>query len=261
VIFGSVAIPTNSVADLMAGLLYLNIHTATNSGGEIRGQLIPVPALETNTPPTLICPTSTVVQCSNKTITLAARVSDLDGDALTVVWTVNGAPIQTNQVPAATGTNPLVKVKLSAIFPLGTNVVDISVSDSASNTVSCSSALTVIDTLPPVITAASASPSRIWPPNHKMVDVRLNVTAKDQCDASSWKVISVSSNEPVNGLGDGDTGPDWEIVNDHSVRVRAERSGRGNGRVYTIKVQAQDAAGNLGKVCSIHVVVPKSQGH
>ena len=260
VIFGSIALPTNVVADLMAGLLYLNIHTATNSAGEIRGQLIPLPALETNTPPTLICPTSSVVQCSNKVITLAARVSDPDGDALTVVWTVNGAPIQTNQVPASTGTNPPVKVKLAAIFALGTNVVDVSVSDTGGNTVSCSSTLTVIDTIPPVITAAAASPNKIWPPNHKMVDVKLNVTVKDQCGSATWKIISVSSNESANGLGDGNTSPDWEIVNDHSVRVRAERSGKGNGRVYTIKVRAQDAAGNSSKVCSVTVLVPKSQG-
>ncbi|HEX5218197.1 MAG TPA: CHRD domain-containing protein [Verrucomicrobiae bacterium] len=259
VIFGSIALSTNVVADLMAGLLYLNIHTATNADGEIRGQLIPVPALETNTPPTLICPTSSVVQCSNKTITLVARVADPDGDALSVVWTVNGAPIQTNQVPASSDTNPPVKVKLAAIFPLGTNVVDVSVSDSAGNTVSCTSTLTVIDTLPPLI-SATASPNRIWPPNHKMVEVKLKVTVKDQCGPGTWKIVSVSSNEPVNGLGDGDTGPDWEIVNDHCVRVRAERSGRGNGRVYTIKVQAQDSAGNSGKICSVTVVVPKSQG-
>jgi hypothetical protein len=200
-----------------------------------------------------------VVQCSNKPTTLTARVSDPDGDAMTVVWTVNGAPIQTNQVPASTGTNPPVKVKLSAIFPLGTNVVDVSVSDSAGNTVSCSSTLTVIDTIAPVITSASATPNRIWPPNHKMVEVKLKVTTKDQCGPVAWKIISVSSNEPANGLGDGDTEPDWEIVNDHCVRVRAERSGKGNGRVYTIKVQAQDEAGNLSKVCSVNVVVPKSQ--
>ena len=259
VIFGSVLLPTNSIADLLAGLLYLNIHTATNSSGEIRGQLILVPAPETNAPPTLLCPTSAVVQCSNKPITLTARVSDPDGDALTVVWTVNGAPIQTNQVPASSGSNPPVKVKLSAIFPLGTNVVDISVSDSGSNTVACTSTLTVIDTIPPVI-SATASPNKLWPPNHKMVEVKLNVTVKDQCGPASWKIISVSSNEPVNDQGDGNTSPDWEIVNDRCVKLRAERSGKGNGRIYTIKVQAKDAAGNLSKVCSVTVTVPKSQG-
>ena len=31
------------IAGIQAGLTYLNIHTATNMGGEIRGQLIPVP--------------------------------------------------------------------------------------------------------------------------------------------------------------------------------------------------------------------------
>jgi hypothetical protein len=261
VIFGAITLPTNSVADLLAGLLYLNIHTATNAGGEIRGQLIPVAALETNAPPTLLCPTSSVVQCSNKPTTLTAKVSDADGDALTVVWTVNGVAIQTNQVPASSGTNPPVKVKLAAIFPLGTNVVDISVSDSAGNTVSCSSTLTVIDTIPPVITAATASPSKIWPPNHKLVEVKLKVTVKDQCGPTSWKIVSVSSNEPVNDKGDGNTSPDWELVNDHCVKVRAERSGKGNGRVYTIKVQAQDESGNVSKVCSVSVTVPKSQGH
>ena len=259
VIFGSVLLPTNSVADLMAGLLYLNIHTATNSSGEIRGQLIPLPALETNAPPTLICPTSSVVQCSNKPITLTARVSDPDGEALTVVWTVNGAPIQTNQVPASSGTNPSVKVKLSAIFALGTNVVDISVSDSGSNTVTCSSTLTVVDTIPPVI-SATASPNKLWPPNHKMVEVKLKVTVKDQCGPSSWRIVSVSSNEPVDDKGDGNTSPDWEIVNESCVKLRAERSGKGNGRLYTIKVQAQDEAGNLGKVYPVTVLVPKSQG-
>ena len=39
VIFGSVVYPTSEVSNLLAGLNYLNIHTATNPGGEIRGQL------------------------------------------------------------------------------------------------------------------------------------------------------------------------------------------------------------------------------
>ena len=30
--------PTNSVSDLLAGLAYINIHTALNPGGEVRGQ-------------------------------------------------------------------------------------------------------------------------------------------------------------------------------------------------------------------------------
>ena len=38
---GSTFLVTDQVADLQAGKLYVNIHTAANKGGEIRGQLTP----------------------------------------------------------------------------------------------------------------------------------------------------------------------------------------------------------------------------
>ena len=37
--------------------------------------------------------------------------------------------------------------------------------------------------------------------------------------------LSVSSNEPVEGEGDGHTGPDWEVSDARRVRLRAERAG------------------------------------
>lgn len=40
---GSVTIPAPNVADLFNGKLYINIHTSTNTGGEIRGNLVAVP--------------------------------------------------------------------------------------------------------------------------------------------------------------------------------------------------------------------------
>ena len=49
---------------------------------------------------------------------------------------------------------------------------------------------------------------------------------------------------PPEASGDGDQAPDWEIVDRHRVRLRAERSGLGNGRIYTIAVTCTDAAGN-----------------
>ena len=56
--------------------------------------------------------------------------------------------------------------------------------------------------------------------------------------------MQVTSNEPVNGKGDGNTGSDWSITGDHTVKLRAERAGPGNGRIYTITVEATDDAGN-----------------
>lgn len=54
----------------------------------------------------------------------------------------------------------------------------------------------------------------------------------------------VSSNEPVDGLGDGDQVPDWQIAGNLTVNLRAERAGNGSRRVYTISVGCTDASGN-----------------
>jgi hypothetical protein len=55
---GTWAIPSTSVADLLAGKIYFNIHTAANSGGEIRGALLQKFTVENQTPFTLeITPT------------------------------------------------------------------------------------------------------------------------------------------------------------------------------------------------------------
>jgi hypothetical protein len=41
----------------------------------------------------------------------------------------------------------------------------------------------------------------------------------------------------------GLTSPDWEVLDTTRVRLRAERSISGDGRVYTIAVTAVDSAG------------------
>jgi len=111
-----------------------------------------------------------------------------------------------------------------------------------------------------VISSVSANPSTLWPPNHKMVPVSMSVAVTDICDAAPvCRIISVSSNEPVNGLGDGDTSPDWEITGNLAVNLRAERSGKGNGRVYTNTVACTDASGN-SSTKTVAVTVPHDQG-
>lgn len=110
---------------------------------------------------------------------------------------------------------------------------------------------------PPVITSAAATPSVLFPPNHKLVPVRVSVAAQG---AVSCKIISVSSNEPINGIGDGNTSPDWIITGDLTLLLRAERSGPNkNGRVYTITVQCADALGNASTT-NVYVTVPHDQG-
>ncbi len=60
----------------------------------------------------------------------------------------------------------------------------------------------------------------------------------------SISVTSIRQDEPVNGLGDGDTSPDGFFgIDTSTARMRAERSGLLNGRVYTLGFIAQDGRG------------------
>lgn len=252
-ILGIATLTTNQVADILNGLVYVNLHTALNPGGEIRAQLIPV---STNLPPALVCPTQTVAECSVPA-TLTAWVADPEADALSVVWTVNGAAIQTNAIPAGE-TNGPGSVSLTAVFPLGTNTIGITAVDSVGNESACATTLTVVDTTPPVIVSVSATPNVFWPPNHKMMPVQISAVVTDACTTATWKVVLITCNQPVNGLGDGNTSPDWQITGDHAVSLRSERSGKYGDRIYTIKIRATDLAGNHS-TATTKVTVPKSQ--
>lgn len=251
VIFGNVIIPTNAVGDLLAGLDYINISTATNVSGEIRGQLVTLP-------PTITCPEPSTVECGTPAA-VTVQVSDPAGDAMTVVWSLNGKPVQTNQL-AASQPPEAKDVTFTAELPAGTNALEAAVTDSANYSASCSTTVAVVDTTPPVITNACASVTSLWPPNHKMVTVTIKATVADNCGPAKWRIIKVQSNEPANGKGDGNTSPDWKICGDHSVSLRAERAGPGSGRIYTITIQAKDNSGNVSDPTTVTVTVPKSQG-
>jgi hypothetical protein len=107
---------------------------------------------------------------------------------------------------------------------------------------------------PPEISNASVDPPVLWSPNHKMVDVTVSYDVTDNCGPISLK-LTVASNEPEEGDGDGDTSPDWEVLDEHHVSLRAERSGIGDGRIYTITITAADSAGGSSSQ-TVTVTVP-----
>jgi hypothetical protein len=117
----------------------------------------------------------------------------------------------------------------------------------------------VQDILPPVITDPAAHPSMLWPPNHKMRSVGLNYSSSDNFPAAVTCALSVVSDEPVTSEGDL-TAPDWTVESTAGVKLRSERAGDGDGRLYTITVTCTDAQGNISSK-SATVSVPHDMGN
>jgi predicted extracellular nuclease len=120
--------------------------------------------------------------------------------------------------------------------------------------------LDACDEVTPTFDALSVSPDVLFPPNHRYVDVFATVEVSDNFDdAPAVRLVEVTSNEPDDGEDDGNTVNDIVIVDDLHVRLRAERSGVGTGRVYTLTYEVTDACGN-DATADVTVAVPLSRG-
>jgi GH35 family endo-1,4-beta-xylanase len=143
----------------------------------------------------------------------------------------------------------------------GSYTLGYAATDPSGNTGAASRVVTVRDTTAPTITVVA--PITMDPPNHKyhafaMADLVSAVT--DGCGAgvgiASVVITKVTSDEPDNSCGDGDTLHDIVIGSDcRSVQLRSERQGGGNGRVYTIYLHVVDAAGNRSNA-TVKAMVP-----
>jgi hypothetical protein len=141
-------------------------------------------------------------------------------------------------------------------YTLGTTTVTLTVSDEQGATDACTALVTVLDQQPPTIGGVAANPNTLWPPNHKMVPVTVAASAVDSCgSAPVCTIAAVSSNEPGKGEEKEDREPDWQITGNLSVKLRAERVGNGNGRVYTFTIQCTDASQNSATK-AVTVTVP-----
>ena len=167
-------------------------------------------------------------------VLLSAVTSDPDADPVTLTW--SGA--------FGTASGPSVSLTL----PRGTHVITVTADDGVGGRASDTVVVTVVDMTPPAITAITASPSVIDKSNHMMVPVEISVDVTDGCGAVDCRIVSIASNEP--GTDDAFvTGP-------LTLKVRGERLGKGDGRIYTIAVECTDIAGNVAR-STVTVTVPK----
>jgi len=159
-----------------------------------------------NTPPVADAGPDQTIECSGPDgtpVTLdGSGSSDPEEDELTYTWTWDGG--------SAEGTNPTVTL------PYGTTTVTLTVSDGEYEDTDKVD-ITIADTTPPVV-SVSVTPDLLWPPNHKYVNVAPSVTVQDAClDTTGVVLVTATSNEPDNGLGDGDTANDIVINADGTI--------------------------------------------
>ena len=141
----------------------------------------------------------------------------------------------------------------------GEHVVAFRSTDSAGNVEESKTVEFKIDRTTPAITC-SASPARLWPPNHKLMRVTAAVELNDATSGADGYVLeAVTSDEPDAGTSREDVAGDiggWTLgTADLEGRLRAERVDAGDGRTYRLTYAGRDVAGNEAR-CTAEVVVP-----
>lgn len=168
----------------------------------------------------------------------------LDGsaslDAQTFTWYWEGG--------SATGVAPTIQL------PIGVHTITLIINEGKLNFDTDTLIVTVNDPIAPQI-SLSVTPDILWPPNHKMVPITVNVATSDNCGMDT--IVSLQSItmkegeemctfEPSNGvtLGECLANDDIFIDGNGIIHLKAERLGTGTGRTYTITYTATDTSGN-----------------
>ena len=231
-----------------AGVLSPNARIRIDSVGNIFFALSPQIAVRDTLDPTLTCPPPAVAECTGNN-----GVARTDPQLAAFFAGASATDACDTSIP--------INNNAPNLIPLGNNNITFTGADDSSNSGMCSAVIAVVDTTLPTISVVLTPPAA-FPPNHKMFDVTAEVVVNDSCDPNPQITLtSITSNEPDNGAGDGNTEPDIQGAAfgtaDFAFQLRAERNGGGGGRVYTVTYTVTDGSGNATSA-SAQVVVPQS---
>jgi hypothetical protein len=171
--------------------------------------------------------------------------------------TVNGQPVATH--PGNNPNDPNLVTFSTTVAGQGANTTITVVASSPTNApVTDVIHVSATSSTPPTVNTKAAT-AMMWPPNHDLVNVGLTAGVSSACDASPSLGVKVYSNESdTMDTGSGNFSPDAKDVAMRTLRLRSERQGSGNGRVYLIMGTGTDHSNNAGYGCAT-VVVPQDQ--
>ena len=189
---------------------------------------------------------------------MPANLTATGAGGAVVSFATTATDIVDTSVTVVCTSSPTAGLVSGSTFPVGTTTITCTATDDYANATTKIFTVTVSSASVPVCTAAVASPSFLWPPNHKFSSISINGITNADGKSVTINVTSIFQDEPTQGLGDGDTPIDG-VISNGAAQVRAERSGLGNGRVYYLNFTATAVGGSC--TGTVTVSVPHDQAH
>jgi len=132
-----------------------------------------------------------------------------------------------------------VNVYFNGTIPLHTGEI-LTLNDARYNPTATSGSLTLLEEGLDCGTAVP-DPMFIWSVDHNFVPISISGITGADGGPATLTITGIFQDEPV---GRGAHSPDGGVLPDGMAKVRAERDGNGNGRVYHIFFTAVDGSGN-----------------
>jgi DNA-binding beta-propeller fold protein YncE len=145
---------------------------------------------------------------------------------------------------------------LETALPLGTSTISLVATDASGESAEATTEATVRDSRPPALRIV-ASPAILWPPDHRLVPVRLTWEATDLCDPAPVVTLAEARSSDGNDAGVGGIGPFTPDPGGGAgtILLSAERDASGPGRRYVMTMSVRDRSGNESRGGAV-VTVP-----